>query len=225
MIYIDPSDLYGLCSYRTSSSGDSQGVTGFVRVGRLDLHRKLFSAVELLPSTMSHRKAKPKNKPSLSNPISQPSSISPFCFTSFHPFKPLFAATTTAIGQNAIRIYDTDRPIQGAQDVRTEIQLKRGDEVTCLRWAGFEGKKRKRANTAGELVVGVKTGRIYIIEQGSGEITRTLEGHTAPVRAWTPHEDFRGWSCGGDGKLKCWDIQTGSCLTYITCKTALIVEL
>lgn len=167
--------------------------------------------------TMSQRKTKPKNKPSLSNPISQLSSTSPFRFTSFHPYKPLFAAATTAIGQNVIRIYDTDRPIQGPQEVRTEIRLKRGEEVSCLRWTGYVGKKRKRTNTAGELAVGMSSGRIYIIEQASGEILRTLEGHTAPVHGWTVDED-RGWSCGGDGKLVCWDVQTGSCLRYVTCK-------
>jgi WD40 repeat protein len=60
----------------------------------------------------------------------------------------------------------------------------------------------------------MSSGRIYIIEQASGVIMRTLEGHTAPVRGWTVDEN-RGWSCGGDGKLVCWDVQTGSCLRYV----------
>jgi WD40 repeat protein len=163
---------------------------------------------------MSQRKTKPKNKPSLSNPISQSSSSTTSLHLScFHPSKPLFAAATTAIGQNVIRIYDTDRPVRGAQDVRAEIRLKRDEEVSCLRWAGYEGKKRKRASTAGELVVGMTSGKIYIVEQTLGEISRTLEGHSAPVLAWTVDED-RGWSCGGDGKIKCWDVRTGSCLLY-----------
>jgi WD40 repeat protein len=164
---------------------------------------------------MSHKKSKPKNKPTLSAPLNGPTPYSSLHLTSFHPSKPLCAVATTAIGQNVIRIFDTDRPIPGAQEVRCEVRLKRGEEVSCLAWAGYDGKKRKRAqSSAGELVCGVMSGRIYVIEQASGEIVRTLEGHTAGVNSWSMSED-KGWSCGGDGKIKGWDLLKGSCLVYV----------
>ena len=160
---------------------------------------------------MSHRKSKPKNKPSLSAPLSAPGSSSSLHLTCFHPSKPIYAVATTAIGQNVIRIYDTDRPVQEA---RCEVRLKRGDEVSCLAWTGADGKKRKRVQASvggGELVCGLMSGKIYVIEQASGEIVRSLEGHTAGVSDWSVDEE-KGWSCGGDGKIKGWDPRTGSCL-------------
>ena len=164
---------------------------------------------------MSHNKGKPKNRPTLSAPLIGPTPSSSLHLTSFHPSKPLYAVATTAIGQNVIRIFDTDRPVPGAQEIRCEVRLKRGEEVSCLAWTEYDGKKRKRVqSSAGELVCGVTSGRIYVIEQASGEIVRTLEGHTAGVSSWSVGKD-RGWSCGGDGKIKGWDPRTGSCLVYV----------
>ena len=160
---------------------------------------------------MSHRKAKPKNRPSLSNPLKASPSSAYSHLTCFPPSEPIYAVATTAIGQSVIRIYDTNRPIHGAQEVRCEIRLKKGEEASCLAWAGHDGKKRKRANSTGEFVCGLTSGRIYIIEQASGEIIKTLEGHTAIVRDWSVDQG-KGWSCGGDGLIKCWDLRTGSCL-------------
>lgn len=166
---------------------------------------------------MSHKKAKPKNRPTLSTPLTEYAPSSSLHLTSFHPSKPLYAVATTAIGQNVIRIFDTNRPVPGAQEVRCEVRLKRGDEVSCLAWAGYDVKKRKRAqSSAGELVCGVTSGQIYVIEQASGEIVRTLEGHTARVNSWSVGED-KGWSCGGDGKVKGWDLRTGNCLVSVDC--------
>ena len=160
---------------------------------------------------MSQRKRKPENRPSLSTPLAAPPSSSSLHLTCFHQSKPLYAVATTAIGQNVIRIYDTDRPVQ---EVRCEIRLKRDEEVSCLAWTGYDGKKRKRVqSSAGELVCGLISGKIHVMEQASGEIVRSLEGHTAAVTAWSVDDD-KGWSCGGDGKIKCWDPRTGSCLAY-----------
>lgn len=174
---------------------------------------------------MSHRKSKPKNKPSLSNSVATLTTPSTLHLSAFHPVKPLFAVATTAIGQNVVRIYDTNRPGPGAQEIRCEVRLKRGEEVSYLAWTGYDGKKRKRAQATGELlVVGLTSGRIYIVEQALGEIVKTLEGHTASVRGWST-EDDRGWSCGGDGKIKCWEPRTGNCLLYFTpSRTMLIPE-
>ena len=161
---------------------------------------------------MSHRKSKPKNRPTLSNPLVALIPSSSLHLACFHPSKPLYAVATTAIGQNVIRIYDTDRPVPGAQDVRSEIRLKKSEEVSCLAWAVYDGKKRKRVRSnAGELVCGLTSGWIYVIEQASGDIVRKMEGHTAAVNSWSTDED-RGWSCGGDGKIKGWDVRTGSCV-------------
>lgn len=175
---------------------------------------------------MSHRKSKPKNKPSLSNSVATLTTPSTLHLNAFHPVKPLFAVATTAIGQNVVRIYDTNRPGPGAQEIRCEVRLKRGEEVSYLAWTGYDGKKRKRAQATGELLaVGMTSGRIYIVEQALGEIVKTLDGHTASVRGWSTEED-RGWSCGGDGKIKCWEPRTGNCLLYFTSsKTVLIPEL
>jgi len=163
---------------------------------------------------MSQRKSKGKNKPSLANPISTAVSAASIHLTSFHPSKALFAAATSAIGQNVVRIYDTDRSVVGAQEIRTEIRLKKGEEVSCIAWTGYDGKKRKRVQTSsGDLIVGLTSGRIYVIEQAIGEIVKTLEGHTAQVKGWCTHEE-KGWSCAADGKIKCWDTRTGSCLSY-----------
>lgn len=84
--------------------------------------------------------------------------------------------------------------------------------MSCLAWSTSDGKKRKRVQSSGDLVCGLTSGRIYIIEQASGEIVKTLEGHTASVSSWVVDED-KGWSCGGDGKIKSWDPRTGSCWT------------
>lgn len=164
---------------------------------------------------MSHKKSKPKNKPSLSTAFTAPPSSSSLHLTCFHPSKSLYAVATTAIGQNVVRIYDTDRPVQ---EIRCEVRLKRGEEVNLLAWAtGYDGKKRKRVQQSsggGELVCGLSSGKIYVIEQASGEILRSLEGHSAGVNGWSVDEE-KGWSCGGDGKIKCWDPRTGSCLVYV----------
>src|SRR5271155_2534404 len=126
---------------------------------------------------MSHRKAKPKNRPNLSNPLNTSTPSSSLHLTCFHPSKPLYAVATTAIGQNVLRLYDTDRPIPGAQQVRCEIRLQRGEQVSYLAWTGYDGKKRKRVqSTGGDLICGLTSGRIYIIDQASGEIVKTLEG-------------------------------------------------
>lgn len=164
---------------------------------------------------MSQRKSKPKNRPSLAAPLATSSSIH---LTSFHPSRPLYAVATTAIGQNVVHIYDTDKAVGGSQEARSEIRLARGDEVSCLVWQGSEGvKKRKRRGSAGsmggELVCGLKSGRICVIEQASGEIAKTLEGHGAGVNGWVVDEEG-GWSCAADGKVKCWDTRTGNCLRY-----------
>jgi WD40 repeat protein len=160
---------------------------------------------------MSYKKSKPKNRPSLSTPLAASSPSSSLHLTCFHPSRPLYAVATTAIGQNVIRIYDTDA---SSQEVRVEIRLKRGEEICCLAWTGHDVKKRKRAQYSdAQLICGLKSGKIYIIEQATGEIVRSLEGHTAAVNDWSVDQD-RGWSCGGDGKIKCWDPKTGSCLTY-----------
>jgi len=162
---------------------------------------------------MSHRKAKPKNRPSLANPLRASSHPSYLHLTSFHPSRPLYAVATTAIGQNVVRIYDTDRPVHGALEARCEVRLKREEEASCLAWTGGKGKKRKRVPSDGEFVCGLTSGRIYVVEQASGEIVRTLEGHTAAVTDWSVDQE-RGWSCAGDGLIKCWDPQTGSCLMW-----------
>src|SRR5205809_7075601 len=118
---------------------------------------------------MSHRKSKPNNRPTLSNPLVAPIPSSSLHLACFHTSKPVYAVATTAIGQNVIRIFDTDRPVPGAQEVRCEVRLKRGEEVSCLAWTGYDGKKRKRVqSSAGELVCGVTSGRIYVIEQAAG---------------------------------------------------------
>jgi WD40 repeat protein len=57
----------------------------------------------------------------------------------------------------------------------------------------------------------LKCGRIYVIESASGEIVRKVEGHAASVNGWCTDEE-RAWSCGGDGKVKCWDSRTGNCV-------------
>jgi WD40 repeat protein len=139
--------------------------------------------------------------------------------------RPLYAVATTAIGQNVVRIYDTDKATTGSgQEPRTEIGLARGDEVSCLVWqAGTSDgpKKRKRressaSSLAGELVCGLKSGQIVVIEQASGEIVRTLEGHSAAVNGWAVDEQGReGWSCADDGKVRAWDTRTGEGSTYL----------
>lgn len=117
-----------------------------------------------------------------------------------------------------MRIYDTNRG-GGQLEARTEIRLKRGDEVSCVVWSGQDGKKRKRAHSssslspAGDLIIGLKSGRIYVIDQAIGEIVKSLEGHTAQVKGWSTFEE-KGWSCATDGKIKAWDIRTASCLEY-----------
>jgi WD40 repeat protein len=168
---------------------------------------------------MSNKKKHQKNntnKPSLSNPLttSIPSSLH---LTSFHPSKHLFAIALTAIGQNLIRIYSTNTPSPEIQ----EIRLRKGDVVSYLQFFDYEGKKRKRNQVTGELLCGLKSGKIIFFEQASGEITRELEGHTAPVRGWSLWEE-KAWSCAEDGKLKCWDIRTGSLLSYSLFTWALI---
>src|SRR6202021_2326716 len=115
-----------------------------------------------------------------------------------------------------VRIFDTDHRgvARGFLDSRTDIQLKRGENVSCLDWISVSdgGKKRKRVTgTAGvgDLIVGLTNGKIYVAEQGVGEIVRTLSGHTALVSSWFG-EDEKGWSCALDGKIKCWDYKSGS---------------
>jgi len=167
---------------------------------------------------MSHKKQKAKNRPSLATPLGAPSHIH---LTAFHPSQPLYAVATTAIGQNVVRVYDTDKAVTGSQEARSEIRLARGDEVSCLVWQGGSGaaKKRKRKESStnsgagGELICGLKSGRILVIEQASGEIVRTLEGHSADVFGWVMHEEG-GWSCAADGKVRCWDPRSAACLTY-----------
>lgn len=61
---------------------------------------------------------------------------------------------------------------------------------------------------------GLKSGRIHVIDSALGEIVKKMEGHAASVNAWYT-EDDRVWSCGGDGKVKCWDLSTGNCIAYI----------
>ena len=175
---------------------------------------------------MSQRKQRPKNRPSHAAPLATPTGIH---LTAFHPLRPLYAVATTAIGQNIVRIYDTDKATTGSQEPRTEIRLARGDEVNCLAWqqqhqqpAGTSesAKKRKRgtssaSSTVGELVCGLKSGRIIVIEQASGEIVRTLEGHSAGVNGWAPDEHgHEGWSCAEDGTIRAWDVRSGECSTY-----------
>jgi WD40 repeat protein len=161
---------------------------------------------------MSQRKSKGKNKPSLANPINALIPTSLTHLTSFHPSKPLFVAVTTAIGQNVVRIYDT-KAFGGSHEVRTEIRLKRGEEVSCVAWSSLEGKKRKRVGSSGDLIIGLKSGGIHVIDQAVGEIVTTLDGHAAEIKGWSRLED-KGWSCALDGKIKSWDIRTGSCLLY-----------
>jgi len=60
-------------------------------------------------------------------------------------------------------------------------------------------------------VCGLKSGRINVIDSALGEIVKKMEGHAASVNAWFT-EDDKVWSCGGDGKLKCWDPITGNCV-------------
>ena len=165
---------------------------------------------------MSQKRSKPKNRPTLSNPLknSPPSSFQRL--TSFHPSKPLFAVATTAIGQHVLRIYNTERPVPGAQEVQCEIQLKKSEKVSFITWMVYDGRKRKRAEETtvggvGELVVGLTNGQIYLVEQASGEIVKTFNAHTARVRDWTV-DGQKAWTCGDDGKIKCWDPRTGSCL-------------
>jgi WD40 repeat protein len=160
---------------------------------------------------MSHRKTKPKNRPPLSNPLNVSStSTSSLHLTSFHPHKPLYSVATTAVGQNVVRIFDVRA---GVAEPRCEVRLKKGEEVSCLAWRGGD-KKRKRRQSMGEdgLLCGLKSGRIYVIEPASGEIVRKVEGHAASVNGWCTDEE-RAWSCGGDGKVKCWDSRTGNCVS------------
>jgi len=137
----------------------------------------------------------------------------------FHPTRTLFACVGNAIGENVVRVYDTDRGVSaGALDSRSEIRLRRGERVSCLAWiVAAEGKKRKRVQqqtaAQGDLAVGLSNGKIHVLDQGLGEVLRTLSGHTAEVRAWVA-EDNKGWSCALDGKVKCWDYRSGSCLLY-----------
>jgi WD40 repeat protein len=145
--------------------------------------------------------------------------------------QPLYAVATTAIGQNVVRIYDTDKATAGSrQEPRTEIRLERGEQVSCLVWqAGASDglKKRKRresaaSNTAGELVCGLESGKIVVIEQASGEVVRTLEGHSAAVNGWAADEQGReSWSCADDGKVRAWDIRTGQGSTYLSLSSPL----
>jgi len=130
--------------------------------------------------------------------------------TSFHPHKPLYSVATTAVGQNVVRIFDVRA---GVAEPRCEVRLKKGEEVSCLAWRGGD-KKRKRRQSMGEddgLLCGLKSGRIYVIEPASGEIVRKVEGHAASVNGWCTDEE-RAWSCGSDGKVKCWDSRTGNCV-------------
>jgi len=164
---------------------------------------------------MSLRKTKPKNRPPLSNPLASTPPLNPSSLhlTSFHPLKPLYAVATTAIGQNVVRIFDL-RP--GVAEPRWEVTLPQGEEVTCLAWTGGgDNKKRKRRQSVGEegkLVCGLKSGRINVIESALGEIVRKMDGHAASVNACFTDGDNNFWSCGGDGKVKCWDPTTGNCL-------------
>jgi WD40 repeat protein len=166
---------------------------------------------------MSQRKRKATNKPSLANPLSATVAPSSLHLTAFHPSKPLYAVASTAIGQNVIRIFDSDRPVPGAQEARSEIRLKKDEQVSCLAWAAVGGKGRKRGAGASkvELVVGLSSGRIYIVEEAMGEIVKTLEGHTAAVSSWA-NDGEKGWTCGNDSKLRLWDLQTDTCLQYIS---------
>jgi WD40 repeat protein len=163
------------------------------------------------PASMSQRKRKATNKPSLSNPLSAPAAPSSLELTAFHPSKPLYAVASTAIGQNVIRIFDVDRPVPGAQEARSEIRLKKNELVSCLSWAGFNAKGQKKGSSKVELVVGLSNGRIFVVEEALGEIVKTFEGHTAAVRGWTT-DGNKGWTCGNDAKLRLWDLQSDTCL-------------
>jgi WD40 repeat protein len=170
---------------------------------------------------MSLRKQKARNRPSHAAPLATPTAIH---VSAFHPVRPLYAVATTAIGQNVVQIYDTDKATTGSsQAPRTEIRLPRSEEVSCLVWkagASDEAKKQKRrdsaaANNTGELVCGFKSGRIVVIEQASGETVRTLDGHSAAVTGWAADEQgHESWSCANDGKLRAWDTRTGAPSTY-----------
>jgi len=166
---------------------------------------------------MSHRKRKTTAKPSLSTPLAAAPPSSSLHLTAFHPSKPLYAAASTAIGQNVIRIYDSDRPVPGAQEPRSEIRLKKDEKVTCLAWAGgsVKGKRRGSSARVEGLVVGLSSGRIYVVEEAMGEIVKTLEGHTAAVSSWAADGE-KGWTCGSDSKLRLWDLQADTCLQYVS---------
>ena len=96
-----------------------------------------------------------------------------------------------------------------------EVRLKKGEEVSSLAWTGSGGdkKRKRRPSVGGEdvLVCGLKSGGIYVVEPASGEIVLKVEGHAASVNGWYVDEE-RAWSCGGDGKVKCWDLRTGNCV-------------
>jgi WD40 repeat protein len=71
-------------------------------------------------------------------------------------------------------------------------------------------------------VCGLESGKIVVIEQASGEVVRTLEGHSAAVNGWAADEQGReSWSCANDGKVRAWDIRTGQGSTYLSLSSLL----
>jgi WD40 repeat protein len=163
---------------------------------------------------MSLKKTRGRAKPSLGDALLGTDRVASSQISCFHPSRTLFAVVGRVIGENVVRVYDTDRGVsRGGLDARSEVRLGKGERVSCLAFlGGQEGKKRKRVSQ-GDLIVGLTNGKLLVLDQGIGEVVRTLSAHTAEVSGWCVHED-KGWSCALDGQVKCWDYKSGSCLLY-----------